>query len=661
MDRAARRRRAGSASLGPTSDRTNSEVRRWGRRAVSALWWGLVALLVVYTGLALEHKITWYLAVDQFGYLTFAHDLLAGHVFHQWPPIDAFAKSLERTDALYQTYVYDHGRLYCRYAPGFPMILAAWLGVFGDDGAHFLNPTLFLVLVVLLLAFQRRVFHSRWRALAGACLFLLFPTLTYLWALTLTRDLSGHLVAVGALFVLLPWRGRLLGARRAALAGLGLGFAATIRPDAVLYLVPAAGLAIVRWKREATSWRGVGSALAAGALAMAVGLAPALAFNWASTGNPLRPTQGMEVERFFSDASRPGPTVVARADASDRRVGYPSPGWHGGTVSAVQGGALRLAHLSTTLPANWKSLTDAYGGVFLAIAAWGAVVAFVRRPVLFAVAVPYVVLAVLFYSCWSRPDGRYLMGVHILLPLLVVEGTLGTLDLVRCLARLDRGENARLLAGVAAASTLLGAMLVQVPSRNTALPTLVWLVPIVTAVGAGAAVVWPARRVVGVVAPLLAIVLTAVAVSRASNSLAARASFQRPQMLSARATFARAVGPGAVVITTEDIGRPAENIEYYSAVAHAVYLTDLMRWRITVGNALVGFREAGFKTYLLGPPGLAEWAQVIKQLEPQWILEPVVDIPPPRAMDYFVAAPYHRGIRLILYRPRLRSETTQVP
>jgi hypothetical protein len=654
--RAERRRRLDSGSRRRAAEASSAEQsRRVQRRAIAGLWWSAVAILLLYTGLALERKITWYLAVDQFGYLTFAHDLLAGHVFHHWPPMDAFARNLVRTDVLAQTYVYDHGRLFSRYAPGFPMILAAWIGVFGDDGAHLLNPTLYLSLTGLLIAFERRLFHSHWRALAGVCLFLLFPTLANLWALTLTRDLSGHLTAFAALFLLLPWRARRLDARRAALAGLGLGFAATIRPDGVLYLIPATSLAIVHWRREKTSWRGIGAACASAAVALTIGLAPALAYNWMATGNPLRPTQGMEVERFFSSVPRPTPMVVARADDGDRRVGYPSPGWHGGALSPVQGGALRLAHLSTTLPANLNTLLGAYGWLFLAVAGWGAIVAFIQRPVLFALAVPYSVLAVLFYSCWSRPDGRYLMGVHILLPMLVVEGTLGTLDLVRRLSRLDRGENARLLGGTAAVSLIVGAFLVPEAGRNTALPSLTGLVTVIAAVGAGAAAAWPNRRVVRFVAPAMALALVALSVSRSNAALASRASFQRPQMVSARATLARAVEPGAVIITTEDIGRPAENIEYYSGIAHAVYLTDLYRWRVNVPLAIAYLQHGGFKPYLLGPPDQPAWSDMIKRIEPYLVLERVADIPPARAMDYFVAAPFHRGIRLILYRARWRE------
>src|SRR5881398_3877390 len=82
---------------------------RWrlapGERVV---WLTATTLFLLVTAAWLEHQITWYLAVDQFGYLTFAHDLLAGRVFHEWPPLDALAARLPaRVDVLVQTYVAD--------------------------------------------------------------------------------------------------------------------------------------------------------------------------------------------------------------------------------------------------------------------------------------------------------------------------------------------------------------------------------------------------------------------------------------------------------------------------------------------------------------------------------------------------------------------------
>src|SRR5207244_6263851 len=116
-----------------------------------------------------------------------------------------------------------------------------------DDGAHYLNPTMYLLVLVLALAFQARLFRSRWRALAGTALIVLAPTQIYLWALTLVRELPTHASALLGLFLLLPARGRRLGPARTAAAGLALGWAGSIRPDALLYLGSAACLVAARW------------------------------------------------------------------------------------------------------------------------------------------------------------------------------------------------------------------------------------------------------------------------------------------------------------------------------------------------------------------------------------------------------------------------------
>jgi len=121
-------------------------------------------------------------------------------------------------------------------------------------------------------------------------------------------------------------------------------------------------------------------------------------------------------------------------------------------------------------------------------------------------------------------------------------------------------------------------------------------------------------------------------------------------MLRARATFARAVEPGAVVITTEDVGRPAENIEYYSGIAWALYFTDLLRWGVGVGEAAERLARAGMKPYLLIPPTQPDRARMLEDLGHAFLVERVADIPPGQAMDYFVAAPFHRGVRMELYR-----------
>jgi len=611
----------------------------------TVLWWGALLMLLGFTAVNVGRKITWYLAVDQFGYLTFAHDLLHGRVFHHWPPLDALVGRLPpRVDILAQTYIADGDRAYCRYSPGFPILLAAWLRLFGDDGAHYLNPTIFAVLLLLLLAFARRIFHSRWRALAAVALVTLFPTYIHLWAITPTRDLSAHVAGFLGLYLLLP------GGRHRTAAGAALGYAVTIRPDALLYLVPA-GLVLAReWLRAGTPVRSaVVTTVRTVALGMLLGLAPLLAFNQMTSGNPFRPTQAVEIERFFQ---KPGAAVAP--PAGDPRVGYPPPGWHGGTVEAVQGGGLRLSNLPRTLPGNLALLRSAYGDLMLAVAIWGAVVAFFQRRVLCVLAVSYVLAGLFFFSCWSRPDGRYLSGVFCMLPMLIVEGTLGTLDVVRRLARRRLVTGARGLAFGGACALLLGATLIDAP-RTAALPTLAWLVPGVTAAALFAAAVAPDRRVGAVAAPLFAVALTVLAVTRARAGLNVRGGFQRPEMLRARATFERAVEPRAVVITTEDVGRPAENIEYYSGLAWAVYFTDLARWGIGVSDAAERFARARMKPYLLIPPTQPGGSRMLEELGQAFLVERVADIPPSQAMDYFVAAPFHRGVRMELYRLTLRE------
>ena len=616
-------------------------------RVLAALWLAATAELLVVTALAVHEHTTWYLAVDQFGFLTFAHDLLHGRVFHHWPPLDALAaRLLPRVDVLVQSYVADHGRIYCRYPPGYPLLLAGWIGLLGDDAAHVLNPTIFLALLTLLLAFGTRLFRSRWWATAGVALIVLFSGRTelYSWALTPVRDPATHLAALLGLFLLLPAGGARLSARRVAAAGLALGYAGSIRPDAVLYLAPAGLVAAARWSEERPGWRPVLRQLAAGAAALTLGLAPLLAYNTAAMGRPWRFTQGMEVQSFLA---APSPPTAERA--AQPRVGSPSGApWRGGTVSPVQGGGLRLANLPQMLPANVALVRATYGDVLLALALWGAVVALVQRQVLFLTTVPYAVLALLLVSCWSNPWAapRYLSGVHFLLPLLIVEGALGTSTLVRSLRPAWAWWLPACFALALGAVTNLAANTLGTGT----FAHLILLVPGLAAAGAlGAA--WSRRDVTAVVAPVLALALVVLACWRLSPLLETSARFQGEEMVHARAIFARKVEPGAVVITTEEVGRPAENIEYYSGVAHALYLTDLQRWRLTVGDAADLLARGGMTPYLLLPKTQPGLDRLLDALGHRFAVELAADIPARRAIDYFVAARWNpEGIHMQLYR-----------
>ncbi|HWP66085.1 MAG TPA: hypothetical protein VNO26_09255, partial [Candidatus Limnocylindria bacterium] len=614
------------------------------QRGLLAVWLVVTAALF-WTGLgALRVKVSWYLAVDQLGYLLFARDLLAGHFFHHWPPAEALATRLpDPTDVLAQSYIWDGGRLYSRYAPGFPLILALWTGLFGTDAAFELNPLLFLAVLATLIAFVWRTHGSLWIGTIVAALVFLCPTGVTLWALTPTRDLSAHLCALLGLTALageraLRWRTLLA-------AGLALGGAASIRPDAVLYFLPAAVLLAARW-RAASRHAPAVQLLAAGTLGMLIGLAPSLVYYGAATGNPLRPPQAVELKGFF------GP---ARLDALEQppagpRVGFPPAAWRGGELEPVSGEGMKLAYLTATLPANLARLRRLYGDVLLMLTVVGLGVAAVLRPALAGALGVYFTAALLFYSCWGRSYGRYLVSIYLLAPVLIATAVTGLPALVRRLHARGDGNAAGWLAGGGMLLVLaFHAALGPLPNATVQL-ALTRLVVAATVLGLAAAALWPARPVEDVAAVVLAVVVGLLGSAWLAEPVP-RATVQRPEIQRATEVARRTFAPRGVLITTEDIGRPAENYEYWAGV-HALYLTDLARWRIPIEEAVFLFLVAEQEPYLLLPRTLPEREQILAGLRAQFAVELVADVPPQRNYDYFVASAFHGGLPLELWRVR---------
>lgn len=621
-----------------------------------------MVLIIVMTGRATVHRITWYLAVDQFGYLTFATDLMHGRITHEWSVAKALASVLPpHTDMLAQTYVWDAGKMYCRYAAGFPLLLASWMTFFGDLNVHYLNPTLYLVFVVVYAMVATRLLGDRWRALVALGLLLLLPTFTHLWALTITRDLAAHLFAWIGFWCVLPGANRTLTVRRVGLAGIAIGFCSSIRPDDIMYALPAFLLAVSWWRQHHTPAATVRASLAAGAGMIVVGLLPFFIGNWAATGNPFWPTQGMELNMLTqpigasNSADAPaGPAPVP----GEQKVGYPSPGWHGGFATQVQGGGLRLANLPKTLPGLFALLNRGYSAAFMGLAVWGLVLATVQRPLLILGAVPYAVTALLLYGCWSRPDTRYVLGVHYLMPLMITEGLFGIFDLRKLFP--DAAGSSRtawaVVALVAAMILLVLAAVTPTPIgfEKTPLPILMrWIVLPGVALGLLCAAMWPAQRFDVWVACVLAVVLAGY-VSKQSAEVTGtprNAGFQRPQMERARATLQSKLPPNSVILTTEDIGRPMENIQYYSGVAQSIYWTDIMRWRLPVQVIAREFAKSGMQLYWMMPSADAQSIQrTLAFMSGYSQIDKVMEIPPDKAMDWFVAAAFHRGLKLDLYK-----------
>ena len=83
----------------------------------------------------------------------------------------------------------------------------------------------------------------------------------------------------------------------------------------------------------------------------------------------------------------------------------------------------------------------------------------------------------------------------------------------------------------------------------------------------------------------------------------------------------------------------------------AFYLTDLDRWRIKPSAASLSFIAAGVRPYLLVDRGVPERASFLADLAEQgYVAERVLDVPPNRNMEYFVAAPVRRDLGSELFR-----------
>jgi hypothetical protein len=416
---------------------------------------GLIGLALVVAARGLERRTTWYLASDQFAFLTFADDLAHGRVFHDPSALALLAGgTLPATpaDAYYQTYIWNHGHLYTRYPPGYPALLAAAGFLGGEVACHALNPLLYLVLPLVLLALARRMDGGLAAGAVVVWLLLLVPAEVHYWGLTIARDLPAHLLALGG--VLAGLAGRL------RTSGFALGLAATIRPDAALWGL-ATGAATLRTRPRPRD-------VALASLAFVAGALPLFAYNTVTQGHPFAFTQGSEFRHMLSAA--PAPLALA---------------------SQVSGGGFRLAHLRETLPLHADYLLRAFGALLLP-AAVAVVHAAVTRRIAVLALLPYAAFAFVFYSCWGHGDPRYLVGVVLCLLLLTATGAALW---ARRLADPGWTRRRRALALVASLAIVLGAT--RLPPRNDPDRTQ----PVEHAVAAGLAL----AGVAGLVAPAAAL------------------------------------------------------------------------------------------------------------------------------------------------------------
>ncbi|HVZ78770.1 MAG TPA: hypothetical protein VG818_12380 [Gemmatimonadaceae bacterium] len=175
--------------------------------------------------------------------------------------------------------VVDQGRWYSQFPIGGPMVLAIGYLV---HAPWLVNPLLLGVAAAALYHAVRRAFGER-QARAIAVLFALTPSLLMM-AASYMNHVPVICLATLALAALAEWeRSESAGRARAFAAGIGLalGFMATIRPLDAVVVSAAIGLfqlAAIRGRRE--RWTDLLVQAAAGA----IGVAPLLYANWATTG-----------------------------------------------------------------------------------------------------------------------------------------------------------------------------------------------------------------------------------------------------------------------------------------------------------------------------------------------------------------------------------------
>lgn len=572
-----------------------------------------IALFVIATGLVascagLQRLNTWYLASDQYAFLSMAQDLRDGRVTRTDSLYDFLPEWRRgRFDAMSQTYQLHLGVLHSRYPPGFPAMLAVAGAVFGERGEHGLNPALYLVVFVLLarLAFLSLREEGEALAYGGAAasvwLLLLLPTDVHLWGITVARDLPAHLL--GLLALIAAVRGRFVA------AGFALGLACVVRPDSALYVTSLGCVALVRG--------GVVPSAGRGALGFLVGALPLFAYNWAVLGNPFAFTQGSEF-RYFLAMFSPFPSEA-----------------HATSFVVPAGGGFRAAHFARTFPGNLALLSGSFG--WLAVPVVVAVVwGFLRAPLLLAVFAPYAIAGTIFYGFWGHPDPRYLAGVSLCLMPLVATGA------VLACQRAAEAQGGRwwriaawlVLAAVVARGWLgVAAGFVAAPRPTAiALAMLAAFSSMLARPGELAA----RMRALGPVAA--AVLLMVLGLVEMAGGAGWRDPYQGTQIVRSRSVVEQVVPAGSVVITSPALGRPAENLSHYTH-ARAVYDAELAMFPVAPARPALFHKLRGRRVFYLLPPGQKPRLDGLDALMPRLVRR----ISRADALDWFLNPRHARG------------------
>ncbi len=438
-----------------------------------------VNILLLIFLLLLPPVLGWfgyYLSVgsDQYEVIRFAEDLARGTIFRSHPLFD-LVKDRAVPGRLYNIhyggYLLKDGKIYCKYAIGYPLLLAIALEIFGFPSVFFVNFFVLSLLLLFVYLIGRIYFRDETQssAIALSAALLLFLLGRQLWDLSVTPhgDVASVLFAVVGAFCLLRTlssvpsaasQKRTTGILRALssasrpsaagrlswifAAGFSVGFAGSIRPPSALLALPAALYLLSRGEARK---RPLSAAvlLLLFAVGVLLGLLPVFAQNYLTGGNALRFTQFHEVHletvRSAVGAASPASLLKRIADIFLVRT----HGWGIGNIHAA-------------LPAMSLHVFFAFGPLFSALFLLGLAAGW-RRAETRCLFLPAVLLFLLFYSGWVRPLERYLVIAYPFVSLVAAGGVARLFSLSAGLGAAPRARVplALLGAGLAVADPIL--------------------------------------------------------------------------------------------------------------------------------------------------------------------------------------------------------------
>ena len=429
----------------------------------------LVSLLLLVPTLG---YFGYYLAVgsDQYEVIRFAQDLAGGSIFRSHPVFDLVKDRAEEKQLYsihYGGYLLRDGRIFCKYAIGYPLVLAGFILLSGLPGAFFANFIIYSALLLVIYKLGVLYFSERpdCRPLALGASLLFFLLIDQVWKLSVTPhgDVASLLcLTAGVYFLVRAFReepGPAIG--WIVPAGLLLGFSVTIRTPNILMLLPAGLYSLIRLIKKKRPGR-IAAVLVIAALAVGVGITPALYQNYSVNGSIWKPPQSHEIHlETVTDAVREGEEAEGSAIIRFvRRVPEiltkRTSGWGIGNIHA----AIRpmLFHLLV-----------AYGPLFGFLFIYGLVKNWkkVETRLLF---LPIITTFLIFYSGWVRPLERYLIPLYPFMTIIIMGAVGSLISGIQREGPLPGGRFARLLitmtgAGLVAADFLFRSLNLRYPRR----------------------------------------------------------------------------------------------------------------------------------------------------------------------------------------------------